>query len=61
MIGAIFCFASMDAVAKYLMQEIGPVQTIWARYIVQAVLVTLVILPKNKYLWENKVSKTPIF
>ena len=38
MIGAIFCFASMDAVAKYLMQEIGPVQTIWARYTVLSLI-----------------------
>ena len=36
MIGAVFCFASMDATAKYLMTEIGPAQTIWARYTVQA-------------------------
>ena len=46
MIGAVFCFASMDATAKYLMNEIGPAQTIWARYTVQAVIVTVLILPK---------------
>ena len=46
MIGAVFCFASMDATAKYLMKEIGPAQTIWARYTVQAVIVTVLILPK---------------
>ena len=46
MVGAIFCFASMDAVAKYLMQEIGAAQTIWARYTVQAVLVTILIFPR---------------
>ena len=46
MIGAVFCFASMDATAKYLMKEIGPAQTIWARYTVQAVIVTFLILPK---------------
>jgi drug/metabolite transporter (DMT)-like permease len=46
MIGAVFCFASMDATAKYLMKEIGPAQTIWARYTVQAVLVSVFILPK---------------
>ena len=48
MIGAVFCFASMDATAKYLMKEIGPAQTIWARYTVQAILVTILILPKMK-------------
>ena len=36
----------MDATAKYLMKEIGPAQTIWARYTVQAVIVTVLILPK---------------
>ena len=46
MIGAVFCFPSMDATAKYLMKEIGPAQTIWARYTVQAVIVTVLILPK---------------
>ena len=46
MICAVFCFASMDATAKYLMKEIGPAQTIWARYTVQAVIVTVLILPK---------------
>ena len=46
MISAVFCFASMDATAKYLMKEIGPAQTIWARYTVQAVIVTVLILPK---------------
>ena len=46
MISAVFCFASMDATAKYLMLEIGPAQTIWARYTVQAVIVTVLILPK---------------
>ena len=46
LIGAVFCFASMDATAKYLMKEIGPAQTIWARYTVQAVIVTVLILPK---------------
>ena len=46
MIAAVFCFASMDATAKYLMKEIGPAQTIWARYTVQAVIVTVLILPK---------------
>ncbi len=61
MIGAIFCFASMDAVAKYLMQEIGPVQTIWARYIVQAVLVTLVILPKINIYGKTKYPKLQFF
>ena len=57
MIGAIFCFASMDATAKYLMKEIGPAQTIWARYAVQAILVTVLILPKLNIYGKTKYPK----
>ena len=57
MIGAIFCFASMDATAKYLMKEIGPAQTIWARYTVQALLVTVLILPKISIYGKTKYPK----
>ena len=57
MIGAIFCFASMDATAKYLMKEIGPAQTIWARYTVQAILVTVLILPKINVYGKTKYPK----
>ena len=57
MIGAIFCFASMDATAKYLMKEIGPAQTIWARYTVQAILVTVLILQKINIYGKTKYPK----
>ena len=57
MIGAVFCFASMDATAKYLMKEIGPAQTIWARYTVQAVIVTVLILPKINVYGRTKYPK----
>ena len=57
MIGAVFCFASMDATAKYLMKEIGPAQTIWARYTVQAILVTILILPKINAYGRTKYPK----
>jgi len=57
MIGAVFCFASMDATAKYLMKEIGPAQTIWARYTIQAVLVTVLILPKINVYGRTKYPK----
>ena len=57
MIGAVFCFASMDATAKYLMKQIGPVQTIWARYTVQAILVTVLILPKINVYGRTKYPK----
>ena len=57
MIGAVFCFASMDATAKYLMKEIGPAQTIWARYTVQAILVTVLILPKINIYGRTRYPK----
>ena len=57
MVGAVFCFASMDATAKYLMKEIGPAQTIWARYTVQALLVTFLILPKISIYGKTKYPK----
>ena len=61
MIGAIFCFASMDAVAKYLMQEIGPVQTVWARFTVQAVLVTILIIPNINIYGKTRYPKLQFF
>ena len=61
MIGAIFCFASMDAVAKYLMQEIGPVQTVWARFTVQAMLVTILILPSINIYGKTRYPKLQFF
>ena len=57
MIGAVFCFASMDATAKYLMEEIGAAQTIWARYTAQALLVTVLILPKINIYGRTKYPK----
>ena len=57
MIGAVFCFAAMDATAKYLMKEIGPAQTIWARYTVQAIIVTFLILPKINVYGRTKYPK----
>jgi drug/metabolite transporter (DMT)-like permease len=47
----------MDATAKYLMKEIGPAQTIWARYTVQAILVTVLILPKINIYGKTKYPK----
>ena len=60
-IGAIFCFASMDAVAKYLMQEIGPVQTVWARVTVQAVLVAILIIPNINFYGRTRYPKLQFF
>ena len=57
MIGAIFCIASMEAVSKYLMEEIGPVQTIWVRFMAQTILVTLLIMPKLRQYSRTKYPK----
>jgi len=46
MIGAIFCFTAMDACAKGIAQNAGPVQALWARYAGQATLVILIVLPR---------------
>lgn len=46
MIGAIALFALMDALAKLLTLDVHPIQTIWARYISQAVIVFMIVLPK---------------
>jgi drug/metabolite transporter (DMT)-like permease len=46
MIGAMFVFTLMDAVAKVLTQEIGVWPTLWTRYFGQAVLVFLIVLPR---------------
>jgi len=53
MIGAMFVFTLMDAVAKVLTQEIGVWPTLWIRYLGQAVLVFLIVLPRF-----GKITKT---
>lgn len=57
MVGAIFCIASMEAVSKYLMKEIGPVQTIWVRFMAQTILVTLLIIPRLQQYSATKYPK----
>jgi len=46
MLGAVFLFTAMDAIAKQLTREVGLIQTIWVRYTGQALLVFLIVLPK---------------
>lgn len=48
MIGAMFIFTLMDAVAKLLTHEIGVWPTLWVRYFGQAVLVVTIVLPRIK-------------
>ena len=46
MIVSMFVFTLMDAVAKVLTQEIGVWPTLWIRYLGQAALVFLIVLPR---------------
>lgn len=60
MIGAIFFFSSMDATAKVAMGEMGTLQTIWARYMSQTLLVTFIILPRIKTIAKTKYPKLQV-
>jgi drug/metabolite transporter (DMT)-like permease len=46
MLGAVFLFTVMDAIAKKLSSEIGLIPTIWVRYTGQVLLVFLIVLPR---------------
>jgi len=48
MIAAIFAFTILDLCAKLLTERVGVMQTLWARYAGQSILVFLIILPKLK-------------
>ena len=57
MIGAIFCTASMEAISKYLMEEIAPIQTIWGLILLNkfsdfwTIVGALVIILAGIYAW----------
>jgi len=46
MVASIFLFSLMDVMIKSAAATVNPVVGIWARYSIQTVLVTLIILPK---------------
>lgn len=46
MLGAIFFFSMMDAIAKWLMQDTEVLQVVWARYAGQMVVVAMVLAPR---------------
>jgi len=46
MLGAIFCFSTMDAIAKWLMQEREVLQVVWARYAGQMAVVAFILAPR---------------
>lgn len=45
MCAAVLCFAGLDASAKWLNRLMDPLQTVWVRYVVSVVFVTLLINP----------------
>ncbi len=46
MCAAMLVFIAMDAVAKYLAEQIPPLQVVWARYAGQTALIALIFLPR---------------
>ena len=57
MLGAVFLFTVMDAIAKQLTQEVGLIQTIWVRYTGQALLVFLIVLPRLREVAKSQYPK----
>jgi len=54
MCGALFCFACLDATAKWLSGHVDPLQTVWARYVGSVVIVSFFV---NQYTTPG-VSRT---
>ncbi len=48
MIAAIFAFSLLDLAAKVLTEWAGLMQTLWARYAGQTIVVLIIILPRLK-------------
>ena len=57
MLGAVFLFTVMDAIAKQLTKEVGLIQTIWVRYTGQASLVFLIVLPRLREVAKSQYPK----
>ena len=57
MLGAVFLFTVMDAIAKQLTREVGLIQTIWVRYMGQALLVFLIVLPRLREVAKSQYPK----
>ncbi len=54
MIGAIFFFSSMDALAKHLAARYDVIQVVWARYAGQMLVVALILAPRLHLLIRTK-------
>ncbi len=57
MIVAIFAFTVLDLTAKALTMRVGVMQTLWARYAGQTLIVFIIILPKLKSRLRTKYPK----
>ena len=57
MLGAVFLFTVMDAIAKQLTKEVGLIQTIWVRYTGQALLVFLIVMPRLREVAKSQYPK----
>jgi drug/metabolite transporter (DMT)-like permease len=50
---ATLCFATLDATAKWLVQELPVMEVVWLRFVTHAVLMTIVLLPsQGTALWR---------
>lgn len=47
LLGALACFALMDGVSKHVALEVSIIMIVWARYLTQALLISLIVLPKH--------------
>ncbi len=57
MFGAIFIFSMMDVMGKSISHRTDTVMAIWARYIGQALIVALIVLPRIKTVARTKYPK----
>ncbi|WP_375172755.1 DMT family transporter [Pseudooceanicola sp.] len=54
MIGAIFCFTTMDALAKAVSLREGPLMALWARYTGQMIFVLILVAPRLRTVAKTK-------
>ena len=50
MVGTVFCFVVMDAMAKYLMRDYSVPQVVWGRYAFHLAAIVVVLAPRRR-LW----------
>lgn len=57
MLAAIFCFSTMDMMAKLLSSRVGTMTTLWVRYLGQTLFVTALILPNIGQIARTRYPK----